>query len=67
MPKMTLKDLEDWIEKRKKDLGLSGNGYVMANSGVNRTLEKRKLLDTINQNANRYGRIPPFKNERLNK
>lgn len=58
---MKLKDLEDRIEKKKKDLGLTGSDYVLPNSGKNRTVEKRALLKAIEDNAKKQGRKPAFK------
>lgn len=58
---MKLKDLEDRIERRKKELGLTGNNYVKSNSGKNRTPEKRALLKAIDSNAKKQGRRPTFK------
>jgi hypothetical protein len=41
---VTLNDLEASIERRKAELGLVGDSYVMPNSGQARTAEKRELL-----------------------
>ena len=57
---VTLSQLEERIERRKTFLGLSGNDYVLPNSGVNRTREKRDLLRAIAMNAAEQGRQPTF-------
>ncbi len=44
---MTLKDLEQRIERRKAELGFVGGSYVMPNSGEARTPEKRELLRVL--------------------
>lgn len=56
----TLKQLEESIDRKKAALGLSGDGYVLPNSGVNRTSEKRDLLKALALNAAQQGRISSF-------
>lgn len=60
MRTVTLRELEERIERRKIALGLSGNDYVLPNSGVNRTQEKRELLRALAMNAAEQGRQPTF-------
>lgn len=48
------------LEQRKAELGIVGNDYVMPNSGVNRTSEKRRLLQFIYEQCLRNNRKPPF-------
>jgi hypothetical protein len=43
------------LEERKKALGYAGNDFVMPNSGVSRTPEKRALLKQL---ADMAGRVP---------
>lgn len=57
---LTIRELEARIERRKALLGLEGDDYVRANSGVNRSQEKRELLRAIAQNANDRGRQSAF-------
>lgn len=38
-----------WLERRKRELGLTGNSFVPANSGTRRTPEKRALLARLEQ------------------
>lgn len=57
---MTLEEMSAKIQKRKVELGLVGNDYVAQNSGVNRTPEKRALLQWIKNNCVRQGKKPPF-------
>ena len=60
MQTLTIRDLEARIECRKVLLGLEGDDYVRANSGANRTEEKRALLRAIAENAAERGRLPAF-------
>lgn len=60
MRTITLRELEERIERRKALLGLSGNAYVLPNSGANRTQEKRDLLRALAVNAAEQGRQPTF-------
>jgi hypothetical protein len=56
-----LEDYERRLEERKKALGYVGNDFVMPNSGVSRTPEKRELLKTLAEAARKSGREPAFK------
>lgn len=47
MKRVTLNQQSAWLAKRKRELGLSGRGYVPANSGTRRTPAKRALLDKL--------------------
>ncbi len=60
MRRISLKQLEEDIDRRKALLGLSGDGYVLPNSGANRTPEKRELLRALAENAADQGRAPAF-------
>ena len=44
MKAMKLEEFERRIERRKAELGLAGDDYVLPNSGLTRTPEKRELL-----------------------
>ncbi len=57
---VTVRQLEERIERRKALCGLSGNDYVLPNSGAKRTREKRELLRALALNAARRGRRPAF-------
>ncbi len=57
---MTLNDLELRIERRKAQLGLVGDSYVMPNSGESRTPEKRELLRLLAAAAAEKRISPPF-------
>jgi hypothetical protein len=54
-------DFENALERRKADLGFTGAGYVLPNSGETRTLEKRELLRLIEAAADARGVEPIFK------
>ena len=58
---ITLEEMSERIEKRKAELGLTGNDYVPRNSGISRTTEKRALLQSIYDQCKLEGREPPFK------
>ena len=61
MRRMKIEDLEAAIDRRKAILGFSGDGYVLPNSGANRTDEKRELLRLIQAAAAESGKEPAFK------
>ena len=56
-----IEDYERRLEERKKALGYIGNDFVMPNSGVSRTPEKRELLKALDEVARKIGREPVFK------
>lgn len=56
-----LEDYERRLEERKKALGYTGNDFVMPNSGVSRTPQKRALLKELADLAYASGRGPRFK------
>lgn len=60
MRMITVRELEERIERRKALWGLSGKDYVLPNSGAKRTPEKRELLRALASNAARQGRRPAF-------
>ena len=47
MNPLKFEDFEKSLERRKANLGFTGANYVMPNSGVNRTPEKRELLRAL--------------------
>jgi hypothetical protein len=57
---ITLEEMSERIEKRKIELGLTGNDYVTKNSGISRTESKRALLQSIYDQCKLEGREPPF-------
>lgn len=56
-----LEDYERRLEERLRAFGYTGNDFVMPNSGVSRTAEKRALLKALADMALASGREPPFK------
>ncbi len=60
MQALTIRDLEARIERRKAEWGLEGDDYVRANTGANRSEEKRELLRALAQNATDRGHQPAF-------
>lgn len=60
MSPMKIEDLEVAIDRRKAILGFSGGDYVLPNSGVNRTDEKRELLRLIQIAAVKNGKESAF-------
>ncbi len=61
MPVVQLEDYEQALEARVEALGLTGQTYVLPNSGARRTEAKRALLRAIAEAAAEQGRTPPFK------
>ncbi|WP_412558569.1 hypothetical protein [Thalassospira sp. MIT1370] len=61
MRRTTLKELGQSIERKKAELGYSGQDYVARNSGEYRTESKRALLRNIAAAAAERGKEPPFK------
>ena len=49
MRTITLAEHCAWLERRKQELGLTGDAYVPVNSGTRRTPEKRALLKRLEQ------------------
>ncbi len=60
MKRVRLEELEKTLDRRKAELGFSGDQYVLPNSGANRTAEKRELLEAIRDTASRAGKTPAF-------
>lgn len=60
MNRVRLEELEKALERRKAELGFSGDQYVLPNSGTNRTAEKRELLQAILDTASGAGKTPVF-------
>lgn len=60
MNRMKIEELEVEIDRRKAILGFFGNDYVLPNSGVNRTKEKRELLRLLQSAAAENGKEPVF-------
>ncbi|WP_417827735.1 hypothetical protein [Thalassospira sp.] len=61
MRRITLKELGESIERKKAELGYSGQDYVVRNSGKFRTESKRALLRNIEAAAKARGKEPTFK------
>jgi hypothetical protein len=61
MISMTFEEQQESLERRKAELGLTGTDYVLPNSGVSRTPEKRALLRAMKQAADERGVELPFK------
>ena len=61
MTTIDLEDFEKWLERRLAALGWTGRDYVMPNSGLNRTPDKRALLRAIADAAAERGLERPFK------
>lgn len=57
MNRVRLDELEEALDRRNAELGFSGGQYVLPDSGANRTAEKRKLLEAIQDAASRVGRM----------
>ncbi len=51
MTSTTLKAQNQWLAKRKLELGLSGTGYVPSNDGQRRSPSKRALLAKLRKAA----------------
>ena len=60
---LKLSELAAHIERRKAELGLSGDDYVMPNSGKIRTPEKRDLLRAMAEETAARGNEPRFRSE----
>lgn len=60
MTRTTLAKKERWLARRKAELGIEGRSYVAVNSGTRRTRSKRRLLQTIEQQARSNGQTPRF-------
>ncbi|MBV8190845.1 MAG: hypothetical protein JOY64_03645 [Alphaproteobacteria bacterium] len=63
MRTLKLSDLAAVIERRKALLGLSGNDYVLPNTGEFRSPEKRDLLRAIAEESAEQGKPPAFRSE----
>lgn len=61
MRKITIEEQKDWLERRKAELGISGDNFAPSNNGKRRTASKRALLDELRELAERDGQEPPFK------
>jgi hypothetical protein len=60
MVTIKLSDLENYINQRKLELGLTGNDYVDRNNGQRRRPAKRALLQYIKDRCVEQGKKPPF-------
>lgn len=58
---IAFEDYKRELAARLEALGYTGNDYVMPNSGVSRTPEKRALLKALAEAARAEGVEPPFK------
>jgi hypothetical protein len=57
----TIRDQEEWVEARKRELGITDAGIAAArNKGTARPPEKHRLLQLLKDEAARQGRKPPF-------
>ncbi|MDV7339312.1 hypothetical protein RYZ26_06895 [Terasakiella sp. A23] len=57
----SLTDKAEYVEKKKKELGLKSEQLSAAqNSGINRTKSKKRLLKAIADEAKSQGRAVPF-------
>ena len=61
MREITIEELAERINRKRAELGLSGTGDVLPNSGRRRTESKRALLRNIAAAAAERGEEPPFK------
>lgn len=61
MRKITIEEQRAWLEKRKSELGISGDNFVPRNNGKRRTTSKRTLLEELRKMAEQDGQEPPFK------
>lgn len=57
----TLAEQAAFLARRKAELGITGNDFVLANSGRRRTEAKRELLEVIEREARAQGLEPRFK------
>lgn len=57
----TLSAQSAWLDRRKKELGLSGEDYVAANNGARRSPGKRALLRRLEQIRKASARSLAFK------
>lgn len=60
MKYVTLNEIGESVERRKAELGLTGDDYVRPNSGAYRTLEKRALLQAVQRMVEQSGARPRF-------
>jgi hypothetical protein len=60
MRTLKLNELAGSIERRKAQLGISGDDYVLPNSGLYRSPEKRALLQAIERGSAEQGLAPAF-------
>ena len=63
MKRVRLEELEKALDRRKAELGFTGDRYVLPNSGINRTAEKRALLEAIRSVASGAGKTPAFESD----
>jgi hypothetical protein len=61
MKTLTLREIEEGLIARKRELGLTGRDLLPRNDGARRTASKRALLQAIEDNARAQGREPRFK------
>jgi len=60
MKTIKLEDLERQLIARKRELGIVGVDFLPLNDGSRRTPSKRRLLQTLAENAAAQGRKPKF-------
>jgi hypothetical protein len=57
----TIEEQAAYLERRKKELGITGDEYVPVNQGGRRTESKKALLRSLKDAAEKQGRKPRFK------
>ncbi len=60
MISMTFEAQQQSLARRKAELGFAGTDYVLPNSGLSRTPEKRALLRAMKRAADERGFELPF-------
>jgi hypothetical protein len=61
MIRTSLAEKDRFLARRKAELGIVGQDYVTANSGMRRTPAKRELLQAIKEEAQARGIAPRFR------
>ena len=64
MRRITLREQEEWLERRRAEMGIGDSDYVARNSGKRRSQSKRTLLGRLAEIAKETGRVPPFQARR---
>lgn len=61
MIRESIEEQAAFLERRKKELGITGDDYVPVNQGGRRTESKKALLRSLRISAEKQGRKPTFK------